>query len=203
MSDVENLILDKHIELQKLIVAIIKNITRFEVPVIFDDENAKYGQGSYAGFLGFEEIIAPDLEEMPYADFYDCLEEKHLFLYHVGLANPITIPKNKYVQKVISDIFVELQIEFIPINYMVFIILHEFGHAYEFFVEMDKDIITYTKRMHERESVLYELRYFTEDELKKQLDYRKFSSEKYADDFAKKHIHEVLKKIKERELVYA
>ncbi len=115
----------------KAYVDIIQAVTELRVPVIYDDKEADCINGAYAGFLGYEDIIAPSLYETAMFEFEDYLEPEHVQYYHIGLPSQIcngaSYRKEGYA--LVGDMLSEMSITDTTENVEVFIILHEFGHA--------------------------------------------------------------------------
>lgn len=175
-------------------VEAIRKITGLDVPVIFNDEEAKFN-GPYFGYCGFEDEIAPDPYEWEmYFDYDNFLTNDHINLFHIGLPERITGTHDVEFVPIMNDLLKSAGIKYSPEAAEVFIILHEFGHAYELYVKYGKDVTRYVQAKQKRDSDIYRLKFLERDE--QQWAYRQVPCEKEADDFAKKYIAEVLKELK-------
>lgn len=178
-------------------VNIIREVTKLNVPVVFNAPDANYGGGAYAGFCGYADVIAPELcYDSPISamfEFEDFLEQEHLKYFHIGLPDKICkgeadSSENLIIKELLHSVGIGYSVEAVEI----FVILHEFGHAHYLFYKCRGNIIEYLKARRERKKILYELRLSGFDKIDTQRRYRQIPSEKYADDFAKKYIRQVL-----------
>lgn len=172
-------------------VKAIKKITKINVPVILNSDEADYSGGAYAGFCGYEQVIIPRWHiENGMFEFEDFLEQEHIKYYHIGL--PSVIFNKGRGEKIMKEILKSLDIPYSIQAVEVFIILHEFGHAHDLFYRCKGNLSEYLKTREERKQAVYALRESGLDNYTAQKRYRQIPTEKYADDFAKKYIHQVL-----------
>lgn len=180
----------------QIYVRAIRKVTKMKVPVKFNSPEANYSGGAYAGFSGYEDIIAPDLCYNPALsamfEVEDFLQPKHLKYYHIGLPDQI-YEKNDYVDTIMKEVLKSIGVPFSIEAVEAFVILHEFGHAHYLFCKCKGNIRNYLATRKEREKAIYRLRQSNLSSLEIQRKYRKIAAEKYADDFAKKYIHKVLR----------
>lgn len=172
----------------------IQEITGMTVPVIYDDDEANFSGGAYAGFAGYEDVIAPEwYMEEPMFEFEDFLEQEHIKYFHVGLPSTIyeegkNCGRDFIMGELLNSVGLTHSVEAVE----VFVILHEFGHAHDLFYKCGADIIKYLKTRQERNQIIYELKQGGLNSYDSQRRYRQITTEKYADDFAKKYIKQVL-----------
>ena len=184
------------------IVEVVKDITKVDVPVYFDDKSATYGGSAYFGLGEHSWDIVPDdfLDDAMF-EVEDFIENKHIGYYHVGLPKQIEKDGKEFVFQVTKEQFSERKIA-LDVDQEVletFVILHEFGHAKQLLVDYQGDVISYIQDTNQASRYMsYFIRSNGHAGTEKGLRLHKsLETEQFADDFALTHIEEVVKRCKE------
>lgn len=184
------------------IVEVVKDITKVDVPVYFDDKSANYGGSAYFGLGEHSWDIVPDdfLDDAMF-EVEDFIENKHIGFYHVGLPKQIEKDAEEFVFRVTQEQFSERKIA-LDVDHEVletYVILHEFGHAKQLLVDYQRDVVSY---MQDTSQASRYMSYFirsnghagTEKGLRL---HKSLETEQFADDFALTYIEDVVKRCKE------
>lgn len=180
----------------RLIVDVIKDVTQIDVPVYFDCMEANCSGSPYFG-LGKHgwDVVDDDFMSNPMFELEDFIENHHLPLFHIGLPNRILKEKDGYVYKVTEEQLKEhgIHIKLDESLLEIFIILHEFGHAKQLYVDYEGNVEKYLQETRqESRSASFQIRHDglggTEEGLR---IHKSTSTEQFADSFAIEYFEQV------------
>lgn len=184
------------------IVDVVKEVTKVDIPVYFNDNQANYGGSAYFG-LGEHswDIVPDDFLDGAMFEVEDFIENKHIDYYHVGLPNQIEQDCKPFIIQVTQQQFNERGLALSVDQELLetFVILHEFGHAKQLLVDYQKDVEAYLRDTNRASRYMnYFIRSNGHAGTKEGLRLHKsLETEQFADDFALTHIEEVVKRCKE------
>lgn len=184
------------------VVEVVKHVTKVDVPVYFNDDQANHGGSAYFGIGEHSWDIVPDdfLQDAMF-DVEDFIENEHIGYYHVGLPKRIEQDCKDFILKVTQEQFHERGIALNVDQRVleVFVILHEFGHAKRLLVDYKKDVIGYLRDTQEASRHMsYCVRSNGHAGTEKGLRMHKsLDNERFADDFALTYVEEVASRCKE------
>lgn len=169
----------------------IKEVTNLNIPIKYNCYCSPcFGIGDYAF-----DIIPNEFIDCPMFDINDFLENKHIKFYHISLPKKINFKKNSYIynytKKQLTNMGIKIK-KFTTEMLEIFIILHEFGHANQLFIEFKEDVEKYNS-YHIKHNNSYDCKFLNAEN--SFYEHKKAPMEQYADSFAIYYFEEVCKKL--------
>lgn len=179
------------------VVSIIKEIVPElkSVEVIYNSFEAECSGSSFFGLVdNHNEIMPIEAEEEGVFEVLDFVEQEHLPYFKVHLqSNTFTGAKQYITKEYFEDMWIKNNIN-TPLNQYVkeiFVILHEFGHAHDLYVNCKEQVDLYLEN-HRNGNNFYEKSGNKKEDF---ITFKQTESEVYADQFAIKHFEEVFNKL--------
>lgn len=179
------------------VVSIIKEIVPELKPVevIYNSFQAECGGTSFFGLVDtYNEIMPIEAEETGMFEVLDFVEQKHLSYFKVYLqSNTFSKEKQLITKEYFEKMWIENNIN-TPLNQYakeIFVILHEFGHAHDLYVNCEQQLESYLQSHKNGDN------FYVKSGNKKEdfLTFKQTKSEIYADQFAIKHFEKVFDKL--------
>ena len=189
------------------IVEVIREVTKLDTPVYFNNMEANCHGSPYFGVgKHILEICPEEIFNDPMFEPIDFIENKHIGFYHIGLPAKILKRSNGYLCKAVREQLQKAGIDMFLDEQLLetFIILHEFGHAHELFVSYKGNAERYiSETAHENGYNSYIIKSNglggTEEGLK---IHKSSLTEQYADNFAINHFKQVVEMLSDNHVVF-